>query len=108
MARETLDALAAAGHDVEWVRNWPTNPPDHEILTAAEAANRILLTLDKDFGELAVALGRPHAGIVRLHQLSVDVHAIVCLQIIERHGKELLSGAIVTAQPGRIRVRPSD
>jgi hypothetical protein len=31
----------------------------------------------------------------------------VCLSAIERHGEELAKGAIVTAEPGRLRVRPA-
>jgi len=44
-------------------------PTDQDILQAACRDSRILITLDKDFGELAVAFGRPHSGIVRLDTL---------------------------------------
>lgn len=36
------------------------------ILAHAVRNGQALVTLDKDFGELAVALGAAHAGIVRL------------------------------------------
>jgi predicted nuclease of predicted toxin-antitoxin system len=48
-ARKTL---AAAGHDVEWTGNWPQDPGDDTILAHAYQEGRILVTLDKDFGEL--------------------------------------------------------
>ncbi len=47
-------ALAAAGHDVIWAGDWSSDPGDEEILDQAAAENRVLVTLDKDFGELAV------------------------------------------------------
>ena len=48
----TVVPLKAAGHDVIWAGNWPSDPGDEEILTRAHQEGRILITLDKDFGEL--------------------------------------------------------
>jgi predicted nuclease of predicted toxin-antitoxin system len=45
--------LKAAEHDVVWAGDWPTDPGDDEILAQAHQEGRILVTLDKDFGELA-------------------------------------------------------
>ncbi len=49
--------LESAGHDVVWVGDWPEDPGDEEILAHACSERRILVTLDKDFGELAVFHG---------------------------------------------------
>ena len=49
------DALVAAGHDVIWTGEWAADPGDDEILASAHAEGHVLVTLDKDFGELAVA-----------------------------------------------------
>lgn len=51
--------LIARGHDVVWVGHWPSDPGDEEILTVALKEGRIVVTLDKDFGELAVAKKSP-------------------------------------------------
>ena len=67
---------------------------------------RILVTLDKDFGELAIVRGLPHAGIIRLVNIAARQQAAVCQQILAQHGAELQAGAIVTAEPGRLRIRP--
>jgi predicted nuclease of predicted toxin-antitoxin system len=53
-------------HDVIWSGLWPKDPGDIAILAAAHSEQRILVTLDKDFGELAILKGLPHSGIVRL------------------------------------------
>jgi len=46
-------SLGAAGHDVVWVRTVAPGMPDPEVLAWAAREPRILLTFDKDFGELA-------------------------------------------------------
>ena len=66
-----------------------------------------MVTFDKDFGELSVAFGRPHSGIIRLVNFPLSQHAAVCLWAITHHGTELAEGAIVTAEPGRLRLRPA-
>ena len=100
--------LTAAGHDVRWTGDLPVDPGDEQILADAHDEGRILITLDKDFGELAIVRGLPHCGIIRLVGLSVTQHAWVCLSILSLHGEELVAGALVTAEPGRIRIRPAD
>jgi len=62
--------LRAAGHDVVWSGDWPADPGDEDILAHALAEGRVLVTLDKDFGELAIVRELPHAGILRLVGLS--------------------------------------
>lgn len=101
-------ALTAAGHDVEWCGEWPQDPGDGTILTFAHEHRRILLTLDKDFGELAILKGTPHSGIIRIADMGLTEQAPAILEIIRRHGTELERGAIVTAAPGRLRIRISD
>jgi predicted nuclease of predicted toxin-antitoxin system len=69
-------------------------------------ANRqVIITLDKDFGELAVAFGRAQAGIVRLVDIRYMDQAALCVEMLALHGAELTQDAIVTAEPGRVRIR---
>lgn len=100
--------LKTAGHDVVWAGEWPEDPGDEEIVARAHREGRILVTLDKDFGELAVVFGKPHSGIIRLVNLSAKQHASTCLHILSVHGADLQAGAILTAEPGRLRVRPPE
>lgn len=44
--------LRAAGHDVAAVRDRDPRMPDQDILTWAVAEQRIVITMDTDFGEL--------------------------------------------------------
>jgi len=63
--------LRACGHDVQEVRQHAPAMEDDEILAWACAEYRVVVTVDKDFGTLAVALGQPHHGIVRLPDVPV-------------------------------------
>ena len=100
--------LVAAGHDVIWAGDWPEDPGDEQLLLRARDEGRIVVTLDKDFGELAIVRKQTHAGIVRLVDHSAVRQAAVCLHVLSMYGPKLEAGAIVTAEPGRLRFRPPD
>lgn len=102
------DTLRTAGHDVVWVGNWAEDPGDDAVLAFAHSEERVCVTIDKDFGELAVRRRIQHHGIVRIAGFSVRHHAEVCEAVVSAHGDELLQGALVTAEPGRIRIRPAE
>jgi predicted nuclease of predicted toxin-antitoxin system len=103
------NAIQAAGHDVLWAGSWEVDPGDEEILNRAYADNRVLVTLDKDFGELAILHGLPHHGIIRIVGFSVRQHGSICLSVLNSHQKELEASAIITAGPGeRLRIREKD
>lgn len=93
------------GHDVVWTGSWPRDPGDEEILARAFAEERVLVTLDKDFGELAILRNLRHFGILRLVGFRAEKQAEVCAAVLSSHGVELLAGALITAERGRLRVR---
>ena len=98
-------ALADLGHDVVWSGTWPSDPGDIAILAAAHDADRILVTLDKDFGELAILKGQPHAGIIRLAGFRVGDMADAIHRLATVYENDLRAGAILTVEPDRVRVR---
>lgn len=101
------DGLVSAGYDVIWTGDWSEDPGDEQILATACIESRILVTIDKDFGELAILRGLPHCGILRLVNLTTKQQIAICLQVLARYGQELAAGAIVTAELGRVRIRPT-
>jgi predicted nuclease of predicted toxin-antitoxin system len=98
-------ALKALGHDAIWAGNWPHDPGDEAILAIAHAESRILVTLDKDFGDLAVLRNRRHFGILRLVDVPARQQAPIALSAAASYAEILAAGGIVTAYPGRTRVR---
>jgi predicted nuclease of predicted toxin-antitoxin system len=101
-------ALEASGHDVVWAGDWEEDPGNEEILSRAAAEGRVLVTLDKDFGELAIVRDVSHCGILRLVNFSARQQAVTCMRALTLYGEELQRAAIVTAELGRFRVRPPD
>jgi len=97
--------LESQGHDVVWTGDWAEDPGDEEILRHAYQDRRVLVTLDKDFGELAVLHRQPHFGILRLVGLSSGQQGRVCSKVLVLHGDDLQAGSIITAEPGRLRIR---
>lgn len=97
--------LEEENHDVVWCGDWDDDPGDEKIISYAYRENRVLVTLDKDFGELAIVHRVPHCGIIRLVDLSSKQQATICSVILDRYGKELLNGAIITAEADRLRIR---
>lgn len=100
--------LQELGHDAVWAGDWDADPGDDEILLRATSERRILMTLDKDFGELVIVRGHLHSGIIRLVNFPAKQQGFVCALILDLHGEELEGGAIITAEPGRLRIRPAD
>lgn len=99
------EVIAAAGHDVGWVGDWGDDPGDNEILATAHQQGRVLVTLDKDFGELAIVKGAPHAGIVRLVGIRGRDQGPAAVQVLMAYAEDLQRLAILTVEPDRVRVR---
>ena len=101
-----VPVLRAAAHDVDLVVAWPRNRGDEKVFAPAFAAQRTMVTFDKDFGELAVFKAQPHCGIIRLIGVPANSIGDRCLVAIESHGAALLQGAILTVRRDRMRARP--
>jgi len=87
---------------VVWAGDWPTDPGDEEILDRAHQEARVLVTLDKDFGELAIVRGLPHGGLIRLVDLSTSEQARISIAVLAKYGRELEAGAIITVEAARV------
>ncbi len=101
----TRSDLEKAGHDVVWAGDWDKDPGDEDILARANDEKRVLVTLDKDFGELAILQGQPHSGIIRLVNIPARQQGVSCEYALRAYGKELTKGAIITVDRSRIRIR---
>lgn len=71
LADECCDAnmiasLRSDGHDVLYITEFCPGKEDDEVLSKAYNDDRILLTEDKDFGELAFRMKKPAKSIVLL------------------------------------------
>jgi len=65
----------------------------------------VLITLDKNFGELAIVRNLPHFGIIRLSGIASREQGKICGIILNEYKEDLNKGAIVTADKKKIRIR---
>ncbi len=100
--------LRQAGHDVLAVAETMPQARDPDILARAAAEGRILITNDKDFGELVFRSGQAHQGILllRLRDESPSNRVRVVKAVLERYADRLV-GSFVVATETNIRIRPS-
>lgn len=105
-----LDAVALLrkqGHDVAWIRQDAPGSLDEDVLARAEAENRILITFDKDFGELAFRVGLPVSiGIIlfRITAPSSSYIAEVVSSVL--NSRSDWAGHFAVVSDSRIRIRP--
>ena len=102
---ECVAALKLAGHDVVWVRTAAPGITDAEVLAWAAREERLLVTFDKDFGELARRSELPPTSGVILFRTSMPQRGVA------RQFADLLTsrsdwaGHFSIIEPGRIRMR---
>jgi predicted nuclease of predicted toxin-antitoxin system len=70
-----VSRLRAAGHDVLWVAQGDAGISDEEVLDAAFRAGRVVITDDKDFGELVIRQKRQVVGLVLLRFTDTSANA---------------------------------
>lgn len=102
-----IKALQSLGHDVVWVRNVRPGASDPDILNWAVQEQRILLTFDKDFGELAgrsVPPSKCGVVLVRVHVPRSAEQSVYLAEIIT--ARIDWPGHFSVIEPGRIRMRP--
>ena len=67
---DAVEALRESGYDIAWIRTTAPGSRDPVALAKAQAENRILITFDKDFGELAFRAGLSAANGIILFRIS--------------------------------------
>ncbi len=105
VGKEVEQWLQAAGHDVTAVREINPRASDSEILKLAVHESRIVLTMDKDFGELVYRVGKSHAGVLVLRMEDADGNkkTNIVRSIILQHADKL-EGNFCVFQDGALRV----
>jgi len=67
---DAVEALRESGHDITWIREAARGSKDEDVLALAQQEDRILVTFDKDFGELAFRSKLPSTSGVILFRIS--------------------------------------
>jgi predicted nuclease of predicted toxin-antitoxin system len=103
VSRQVVERLRADGHEVISVAQSNRGASDKQIVEIANADGRVLITEDRDFGELAVRqrLGIAGVMLLELDRLTNSAEA----DRVSRHADKLL-GSLVVIEPARVRLRP--
>ena len=111
LADESIDfpivaRLRQEGHNVAYIAELSPSISDEEVLHEANRKNALLLTADKDFGELVFRQKRVHNGVVliRLFGMLSEIKAEIVAETI-RDREADLSGAFAVISPGIVRIR---
>jgi predicted nuclease of predicted toxin-antitoxin system len=104
--KQIVDRLRQDGHMVVYIAEESPGSTDDVILDLANAQESILVTADKDFGELVYRLNRVMKGVilVRLPGIQPDTKAAIVALALATHSAEML-GAFSVISPGNLRIR---
>jgi predicted nuclease of predicted toxin-antitoxin system len=104
-ARPVILALREAGHDVVAIVEIARGATDDQVLERALKEKRVLITEDRDFGELVYARGRSSAGVilVRFPSGARRAKSATVIEAVSRLGSRLRD-AFTVVEPGRVRI----
>ena len=104
--KQVVDRLRSDGHDVLFVAELEPGIDDETVLQRSREANAVLLTADKDFGDLVFRHRLLHSGVllIRLAGLEPDAKAELVATAMALHGDELSLGfAVLSRRTLRLR-----
>ncbi|MES2196724.1 MAG: DUF5615 family PIN-like protein [Pseudomonadota bacterium] len=98
--------LRTSGHDVLYIAESAAGSSDADVISLALRENRLLLTEDKDFGDLVFRRQRTVPGVVLMRtDFDNPMRKALRLQAtITRYGEELF-GRYTVVEDGRVRSR---
>jgi len=101
-----IAALESAGFAVVQIADLDAGAGDDAVLRYAVQRGLIVVTQDKDFGDLVYQQGHRHAGVVlvRLRGMPFADKARRVIEVFEEHGERLHHVFVVVANSG-VRIR---
>ena len=104
--RQIVDRLRSEGHEVHYVAEMEPGISDTAVLELAGRNDAVLITSDKDFGELSYRQGWNASGIIllRLAELTPNARAAVVSGALSGREAETRE-AFTVISPGVIRIR---
>ena len=104
---DAIAALRQRGHDVAWIRAEAPGSSDRQVLARAETEDRVLITFDKDFGELAFRAKLPASTGIILFRISAPSSAHVArVAVAALESRTDWAGHFAVVEDTRIRMTP--
>jgi predicted nuclease of predicted toxin-antitoxin system len=105
--RAAVDALRSAGHEVLWARTDMPGAPDEEVIARAERESRLLVTFDKDFGDVVYRRGLPAACGVVLFRFAAPSPEKTAQRTVDLlQSRTDWAGQFAVVEETRVRLRP--
>jgi predicted nuclease of predicted toxin-antitoxin system len=104
--RQIVERLRREGHEVLYVAEMEPGITDDAVLERANETAALLLTVDKDFGELVFREGRLSSGgvlLIRLAGLSAETKAQVVSDAFREYASEF-PDCFSVISPGKVRL----
>lgn len=102
--KRLADWLRQRGHDAVDSRERGADPGDRQLLVWADSEQRVLVTMDKDFGKLIFASGETHSGVIRLPDVPAEARIALMEMLLGKHEEDLKGGAVITVKGDRVRI----
>ncbi len=104
---DAVEALRENGHDVSWIREDARGSSDEQVLARAQKEERILITFDKDFGELAFRSKLPaNSGIILFRITAPSSKHIAQVAVQALASRIDWAGHFSVVEDHRIRMTP--
>lgn len=98
--KRIVDYLLENGYDVKWIPDYECEMTDEELLKVANEERRILITNDKDFGELTFLQKKHSIGIIliRVKNQQTRIKLDLVSKLLVKHKRKILNHFIVITE----------
>jgi|YelNatPaOPRAMG01_1025707.scaffolds.fasta_scaffold27298_6 predicted nuclease of predicted toxin-antitoxin system len=92
-----VDYLLEEGYDVKWIPDYNREMLDEDLLELAKVEGRILITNDKDFGEIVFFQKSLSLGIIllRIKGQKVEVKLKLIKELFQNYRNKLLNNFVI-------------
>lgn len=101
-----VEALRRQGHDAAWVRGDAPGSADDQVLARATAEGRVLVTADKDFGDLVFDAGLGAGSGIILLRLRGSIPTWAAALVAAAEARDDWTGVFAVVTEGGVRARP--
>jgi len=102
---EAVEAARLAGHDLAWIHELSPGADDDAVLAFSLAENRVLVTFDKDFGEMVFRQGKTATcGVILLRPRLGEPDYVARFMAAVLSQQVSWDGTFCVAQEGKLRV----
>lgn len=107
--KPVVDFLTASGYDVKWIPDYNCEIPDNDLLVLARKEKRILITNDKDFGELTFLQKKLSTGIILFRvKGQMSEHKVKLMKMVLKNYRDRLLNHFMVVTRKKIRIIPME